>query len=356
MANRLTKLNLCNQALRRLGDEPVTSLAVTNVRRVNMFNEHYDTLLDQLLEAHLWNFATVRTTIAAYQAPASTLTPAATTGTGILFTTADTGVFGLDAVGQTLVGVTVPGTATIVALVTTQPAATLTPAAGALTPGSTGVVFTANAGVFGASDLGSLLENLGGAGVARVTAFTVTTVTATILTAWETITVMPSAGWRLVRTDQVTADIGQDFAAGALTAGLWRLYNAIPSWGFGFKLNLPSDLIRPGRMRRGRVYQHEGDFIVSNNESMEWTYIRRVTDITKWPAYFVNAYVAAMVALMAEPVTGQRAKQVDWTQLAEAALKKAKMLDGSAGSPPILRAHDLANARMGGGPIYTTEE
>lgn len=356
MANRLTKLSLCNQALRRLGDEPVASLAVTNQRRVNIFNEHEATLLDHLLEAHLWNFATVRTTIAAYQTPATSLTPAATTGLGILFTTANPGVFGLDAIGQTLVGVAVPGTATIVGLVTNLPAATLTPAAAALTPGATGVVFTASGAVFGAGDVGKLIENLAGTGVARVTAFTVTTLTATVLTAWDAVTPMLSSGWRLVRTDQVTADIGQAYAGGAIPSGSWRLYNALPSWGFGFKLNLPSDLIRPGRMRRGRVYQHEGDFIVSNSESMEWTYIRRVTDITRWPAYFVNAYVAAMVALMAEPVTGQRTKQVDWTQLADAALKRAKILDGSAGSAPILRAHDLANARMGGGPIYTTEE
>lgn len=356
MANRLTKLNLCNQALRRLGDEPVTTLAVTNQRRVNIFNEHADTLLDQLLEAHLWNFATVRTAIAPFQTPATSITPAATTGTGILFTTTNTGIFGLDAVGQTILGVAVPGTATITGLVTNLPAASLTPAAGALTPGAVGVVFTANASVFGAGDVGKLIENLGGVGVARVTAFTATTLTATILTAWEVTTPMPSSGWRLVRTDQVTADIGQAFAAGAIPSGSWRLYNARPEWGFGFKLNLPPDMIRPGRMRRGRVYQQEGNFIVSNYERMEWTYIRRVTDITTWPAYFVNAYVAAMVALMAEPVTGQRTKQVDWTQLAEAALKKAKMLDGSAGSPPILRSYDLANARMGGGPIYTTEE
>ena len=90
--------------------------------------------------------------------------------------------------------------------------------------------------------------------------------------------------------------------------------------------------------------------------TLDFTYTARVTDITRWPAYFVAALVAAMVAKLAEPVTGQRAKQVDWVQMADAKLRRAKLLDGMEGSPAILRAQDLANARFGGGHRTTTEE
>ena len=358
MANSLTPLDLCNQALRLFGDSAVTSLSVTTSAKVNTFNQHYVTLRDELLESHFWNWATVRTTIAAYSQPAATLTPAATTGTGILFTTSTTGIFGLDAVGQVLQGNGVAGSATIVALVTSSPAGTLTPGTGALTPGQTGVIFTASSAVLAAGDVGKLIEHRAGPGVARITAFTDTThVVATILTAWEVLTAIATGSWRLVRTDQVTADIAQAFAAVTpIAAGAWRLYNQAPDWGFQFRLALPSDYLRIQRMRRSAIYQREGDFFVSNQESLPLTYTQRVTDITRWPAFFVAAFVAAMVAKMVEPGTGQRAKQVDWYAMADAKLRRAKLLDGMEGSSQIVRASDLADARLGIGPVYTTEE
>lgn len=358
MANQLTTLNLCNQALRMVGDSPVTTLATTTVPRVNAFNEHYATKRDALLESHNWRFATVRTTLYAYTAPAGTLTPAATTGSGILFTSSVTSVFGLDAVGQRLVGVGVPGDATIVALVATSPAATLTPGTGALTPGTTGVIFTASAGVLAAGNVGKLIENLNGNGVARITAFTdVTHVVATIEEAWDALTAMASAAWRLVATDQVTADITSDFAAVTpIASGNWRLYNAAPGWGFSFRINLPADYLINQRMRISQVFQEEDGFIATDAENIELTYTRRVTDVTRWPAYFVEAMVASMVTLMAEPMTGQRAKTVDWYEMAARKLARAKLLDSMRGSPPMLRASDLANARVGGMPRYTTDE
>jgi len=358
MANTLTQLNLFNQAATLLGDSRVASLTVTGNSKVSAWNDHYATTLDELLEAHFWNWATVRATIYAYAAPAGTLAPGATTGSGITFTTSITGVFGLDAVGKRLVGNGTPGDATITALVTTSPATTLTPAAGALTPGQTGVIFTAGAALLSALDVGKLIENLGGLGVARITGFTDTThVTATIVTAWDSVTAMASGAWRLVRTDQVTADIGQDFLSlTPLAAGAWRLYNAAPNWGFAWALNLPTDVVRIQRIRHATIYQIEGAYLLCNQESLNLLYTQRVTDITRWPAHFVAAVVYTMVSKLAEPVSGQRTKMVDWGQLAAQKLSRARLIDGMQGSPPMLRASDLAQARRGAGPIYTTEE
>jgi hypothetical protein len=357
MANFLTQLNLLNQALILLGDQRVTTLT-TNTAKVNAWNEHYAVTLDDLLESHFWNWATVRTTIFAYAKPAATLTPAATTGTGILFTTSVTGIFGLDAVGKRLLGSPVPGDATIVGLVTSSPPAALTPGATAITPGATGVIFTAGAPALAGADVGKLIENLAGAGVARVTGFTdASHVTATILTAWETVTPMASGAWRFVRTDQVTADIGQAFAStAAIPAGSWRLYNEAPNWGFSWRLTLPTDLVRIQRVRHASIYQIEGSYLIAGQESLNITYTRRVSDITQWPAHFVNALVYSMVAKIAEPATGQRTKQQDWVALASAKFQRARLIDGMQGSPPMLRASDLAQARRGAGPVYTTEE
>lgn len=358
MGSALAPLNLCNQALRLLGERPVPDLVTTTNVKVLTFNEHYATTRDDLLEAHFWNFATVRTTLHAFSEPAGTLTPGAATGTGITFTTSITGVFDLHAVGQRLVATTTDGEATIVGLVTTSPAAALTPGTGALTPGTTGVLFGASAAVFAAGDVGKILENVAGAGSARITAFSTTQyLIGTILEGFDSLAVIPQNSWRLVATDTVTADITEDFpGVGAIAAGDWRLYAATPSWGFTYALPLPDDYIRIQRARDGAVYQREGDYLVTSEESLAITYTQRVTDVTRYPAHFVEALVAALVVKMAEPVTGQRAKAVDWVQFADAKLRKAKVRDGQEGTPPMLRASDLAIARLGGRGVDTTDE
>jgi hypothetical protein len=280
MANSLTELNLCNQALRLFGGGPVTNLAVTNDNRVTTWNEHYATTRDELLESHFWNWATVRTTLLRYTAPAAILTPGA--GATVILTT--------------------------------------------------GVTFTASVAVFAASDVGRSIKAVSPAvGEALITGFTsATVVTATIVTAFASLA--------------------------AIASQAWRLYNPTPSWGFGFSLSLPADYLRMQRIRYGTIYQREGNYILTNFESLDFTYTQRVTDITQWPAYFVTAVVAAMVTKLVEPGTGQRSKQVDWFQIADRKLARAKLLDGMEGSPPILRANDLAIARFGGGPVRTTEE
>ena len=139
---------------------PITSFTDTLNPRSLLAAQFYVSVRDDLLTDHFWNFATKRVLLLPYSEPAGTLIPAALTGSAILFTSSITGVFGLDAVGQRLVGDGVTGEATIVALVTTSPAATLTPAALAIVPGQTGVIFTASAGLLAGGDVGKLIENL----------------------------------------------------------------------------------------------------------------------------------------------------------------------------------------------------
>jgi hypothetical protein len=352
MANIHTPLDLVNQAFRNLGEKPITSFTdLTNPRSL-LAAQFYVTVRDDMQESHFWNFNTKRVVLLPYSEPAGTLTPGATTGTGITFTTSITGVFGLDAVGKRLVGDGVAGEATIAGLVITTPAATLTPATGALIPGQTGVIFTASAAVLAAGNVGKIIDNLGGPGAARITAFTDTThVVATILEAWEVVTAMASGAWRLVATDTVTADITSAFSGiGAIAAGSWRLYNQAPSWGFTFSMALPSDYLRIQRVEDSRIYQREGDYVVTDELSLPLTYCALITDVTKWPQAFVRAFSSQLTATFAEQVTGQLQKKDYWVKLADAHLRKAMKNDGQEGSSPQVTASDLVQARRGGHP------
>ena len=354
MANLLTPLAIVNQAFRNLGELPITSFTdVTNPRSL-LAAQFYITVRDDLLTDHFWNVATKRVVLLPYTEPAGTLTPGATSGSGVTFTTSLTGVFGLNAVGKRLAGDGVAGDATLVGLVSSTPAATLTPAAGAVIPGQTGVVFTASAAVFSGvgTEVGRLLENLTGPGVARITANSTTTaVTATILTAWDTATPMGSSGWRMVRTDQVTADITQAFAStAAIAAGSWRLWNATPEWGFTYEMDLPTDYLRMQRVDESRLYQREGDVILTDEPSLPITYTAQITDVTRYAPAFVSALVAQLTAEFAGQITDLTPKRDLWLKLAAARLRRAKKDDGQEGSAPQVTASDLIQARRGGFP------
>lgn len=352
MANTYTPLDLVNQAFRNLGEKPITSFTDTANPRSLLAAQFYVTVRDEMQESHFWNFNTKRVVLVPFSEPAGTLTPGAVSGLGVTFTTSITGVFGLDAVGKRLVGDGVAGEATIAGLSSTTPAATLTPAAGALIPGQTGVVFTASAAVLAAGNVGKIIDNLAGLGAARITAFTDTThVVATILEAWEVLTAMASAAWRLVATDVVTADITSAFSStAAIAAGSWRLYNQAPTWGFTYSMALPTDYLRIQRVDESRIYQREGDYVITDELSLPLTYCVLITDVTKWPQAFVRAFTSQLTATFAEQVTGQLQKKDYWVKLAEVWLKKAMKNDGQEGSAPQVTASDLAAARRGGHP------
>lgn len=94
----LTDLDLANQALRNLGDDPITSLTDTNNRRSVIVNTFYATVRDATLQEHPWNFATDLATLYAYTEPAAALTLSATSGT--ITVTAAPGVFAAADVGK----------------------------------------------------------------------------------------------------------------------------------------------------------------------------------------------------------------------------------------------------------------
>lgn len=354
MGNLLTPLDIVNQAFRNLGEKPITSFTDTTNPRSLLAAQFYVTIRDDLLSDAFWNFATKRVVLLPYSEPAGTLTPGAVSGLGVTFTTSITAVFGLDAVGKRLVGDGVPGDATIAGLVVSTLAATLTPAAGALIPGQTGVVFTASAAVLAAGDVGKLIDNLGGLGAARITAFTDTQhVVATVLEAWDSLTAMASAAWRLVRTDQVTADITSAFAStSAIAAGSWRLYNQSPAWGFNNSMAVPTDCLRIQRVDESRLYQREGDYLITDELSLPITYCAQLTDVTRYSSGFVKAFVATLSAEFAGQIADLTPKAESWIKRADMRLRKAKKDDGQEGSAPQVTASDLVRARRGGFPGF----
>lgn len=54
-----TEVSICSNALRKLGDSPITSLT-ENSERARLCNALYEPARDSLLRSHAWNFAITR--------------------------------------------------------------------------------------------------------------------------------------------------------------------------------------------------------------------------------------------------------------------------------------------------------
>ena len=58
-----TEVSICSNALRRLGDDPITSLT-DDTERARLCNAFYTDARDAVLRSHSWNFAITRTSLA----------------------------------------------------------------------------------------------------------------------------------------------------------------------------------------------------------------------------------------------------------------------------------------------------
>ena len=58
-----TEVSICSNALRRLGDSPITTLS-DNTERARLCNAFYGDARDAVLRSHPWNFAITRATLA----------------------------------------------------------------------------------------------------------------------------------------------------------------------------------------------------------------------------------------------------------------------------------------------------
>ena len=57
-----TEVSICSNALRKLGDDPITSLT-EDTERARLCNAFYETARDSLLRSHPWNFAITRASL-----------------------------------------------------------------------------------------------------------------------------------------------------------------------------------------------------------------------------------------------------------------------------------------------------
>jgi hypothetical protein len=263
----LTAASIANQALRHLGDEKILGLDDTE-RRAVILNEYYETARDYVLEEHPWNFALKRARLVAFTTPSVILTPSASSGSNVQFTT--------------------------------------------------------DGAAFASTDVDRVIVANGGR--ATVTAYvSATEVTVAITTA-------------LTSTASVAS-------------GSWSFYYPTPPFGYDYSLALPSDWLRGWRLSEDtdqeEDWQREGSYILSRSTAMDFRYIARIEDVSKFSMHFVRCLVAYLTTTIAEGITGQGSKQQYWMQVYQAEMRRARTIDGQEGAPERVRSDSLIDVRMG---------
>lgn len=112
---------------------------------------------------------------------------------------------------------------------------------------------------------------------------------------------------------------------------------------------LPADCLRvlsagTGGRSRGLDYAVVGRAIHAAGGGATLAYIARASE-TDWPTYFADAVAARLAAEFVIPLTDQTSRWEDLARLAEAALRRARLIDAQAETPKAVEDFTLIAAR-----------
>jgi hypothetical protein len=127
---------------------------------------------------------------------------------------------------------------------------------------------------------------------------------------------------------------------------LARLVEA-PPFGFAFQYQLPPDCLRVLVMNGGRsVFEIEGRKLMTDEESADVVYVRRITDPNEFDAMFREALAYRIAADLAYPLANSTTLSSAMMQLYRDALALARSVDGQeSGAPRIVEASGWIDAR-----------
>jgi len=127
---------------------------------------------------------------------------------------------------------------------------------------------------------------------------------------------------------------------------------AAPSFGYGQSFELPADLLRVLEVGAAGCqidYLVEGRSIQADTTVLELRYVYRNEVESSWDATLIKLVTLAMAASLAYPVTQSSALQQSFEAKLEAALRRARAVDGQEDPPQTLGDERLLSARFGGG-------
>ena len=119
--------------------------------------------------------------------------------------------------------------------------------------------------------------------------------------------------------------------------------------GEGIIYNKPSDVIRIfGVNSPTAIWREEGDYIISDTSGLGLRYVYFVEDTTKFPSYFVDAFVDRLSADIAYTIVNSASLGQTFKELyISISLPNAMSLNAQAGTQQFVKDDAWENARFG---------
>jgi hypothetical protein len=122
-----------------------------------------------------------------------------------------------------------------------------------------------------------------------------------------------------------------------------------PSFGYTHAFQLPADFIRMvymGEPDDEFIWQIEGDQLLTDEDTAEITYIRYVTDTTKFTSKFVTALSCMLIVRAANSIAGMdTTKNKEALELYKITLLDAETVDSQNSTPRVFNANRWRDAR-----------
>lgn len=155
------------------------------------------------------------------------------------------------------------------------------------------------------------------------------------------------AVWDVLR-DHALRDHPWNFATARET--LARL-DETPPFGYAYAYQLPAENLRVlGMVSDGnnvdptQEYKLEGGQLLTNAETAQVKYIKRMTDVSLWDAAFIFHFALKLALLTCKQITGLKPNQVE-LEIAISSLAGAKSVDGQEDTPEVQENNPWVEAR-----------
>ncbi|WP_294609746.1 hypothetical protein [uncultured Gilliamella sp.] len=122
----------------------------------------------------------------------------------------------------------------------------------------------------------------------------------------------------------------------------------VPAYGYKYKFNTPSDLIRLLSIDSpaiGLDFKLEGSHILTNINSLNLRYVFRNDDISTWPSDFISAVKYELASQIAFPITKSDSIKQSLEQKAQYKLTIAKLANSLENPSQRLVSNPLLYAR-----------
>ena len=118
-----------------------------------------------------------------------------------------------------------------------------------------------------------------------------------------------------------------------------------PEFGWAYKHLLPTDCIRVLDVDGCDDYEREGEYILSDSETLKIIYVKEIQDPTKFDETFADTLGLCLAAKICFALTQSNKRQEVLDKKAEEALTMARHYDSAEDAPIFVDSDDYINAR-----------